>query len=115
MSATTMPLQTVATPTTTSGKGTPGVPPDVIRDDPEAILVPVLHDAAERTGADIGEVRIVDFVFRQWPDSSLGCPQEGKSYSPITSGGYRIVVEVEGLLLDYRLYQIGEFWLCGFE
>jgi hypothetical protein len=37
-------------------------------------------------------IRVVDVMPVTWTDSSLGCPQPGQEYAPITIGGYRIVL-----------------------
>ena len=37
-------------------------------------------------------IQVVDVASYTWPDSSLGCPQPGASYSPINIEGYRIVL-----------------------
>lgn len=107
------PDDTVATSTTTDDSDSDTEePPDVVIDDMEALLVPVRQDAADRTGAETDEVRVVDMEIREWPDSSLGCPQEGESYTDAPTAGIRLVVEAAGSTLDYRLNFEGSFWLC---
>jgi hypothetical protein len=37
-------------------------------------------------------IRVIDVMPVTWTDSSLGCPQPGETYPPITIEGYRIVL-----------------------
>lgn len=37
-------------------------------------------------------IRVVDVMPVTWTDSSLGCPQPGQQYAPITIAGYRILL-----------------------
>lgn len=39
-----------------------------------------------------GQIRVVDIEPETWEDNSLGCPAEGRSYSPLRSDGYRITL-----------------------
>jgi hypothetical protein len=37
-------------------------------------------------------IRVIDVMPVTWTDSSLGCPQPGQEYAPITIDGYRILL-----------------------
>lgn len=77
---------------------------------PAAVLDPILTDAAERTGDDDPTVVLAEAV--EWPDTALGCPEEGFSYAQVITPGYRVVVEAGGETLDYRADEAGTFRVC---
>lgn len=47
---------------------------------------------ADQLGLPMVRIRVVDVMPVTWTDSSLGCPQPGQTYTPITIFGYRIVL-----------------------
>lgn len=73
---------------------------------PAAARNPVLAaaaDLAERLGLpESAEVSVVSVAPRDWPDSSLGCPQEGKLYAQVITPGYVVVLEVEEERYEYH-------------
>jgi hypothetical protein len=91
-------------PNSTTGSEGEGVP--------IALLEPVLIAAAARSGVDVGEVTVVSAELRDWPDGSLGCPAPGMMYTQVITPGYRVVIEVAGEQLDYRMNRRGAFRLC---
>lgn len=58
--------------------------------------------AAEEHGVDVGAVSVVEAELVTWPDGSLGCPEEGETYTQALVDGYRIVVEVDGRQVQYH-------------
>jgi hypothetical protein len=75
----------------------PGVP------DPTARLVQrAKQELAARTGRDVSEIRLSGVEPVDWPDSSLGCPQEGRMYLQVITPGYRITLELDGV--NYRFH-----------
>ncbi|MFA9443835.1 hypothetical protein [Egicoccus sp. AB-alg6-2] len=70
-------------------------------------------DAAERTGVDEREVRVVLDEAVTWPDGSLGCPQPDQFYTQALVEGYRIVVEADGRTLHYHGRQGGDPAYCA--
>ena len=47
---------------------------------------------ADQLDLPVVRIRVVDVMPITWTDSSLGCPQPGQTYSPISISGYRIVL-----------------------
>jgi hypothetical protein len=45
---------------------------------------------AETTGFDEAEVSLTAYEAANWPDASLGCPQEGQSYAQVATAGYSV-------------------------
>ena len=69
---------------------------------PGPLVALATADAARRTGADPGAVRIVRIETRDWPDRSLGCPRPGMGYAQAITPGYLIVAEASGQHLEYH-------------
>ena len=79
---------------------------------PSDIMEKILVDLAERTGAEEGDIKIIQTEARVWNDGSLGCPMPGEVYIQILVSGYRVVFQVEGVEYDYRMADSGHFKLC---
>ena len=104
---TSTPAPSDPTGTSATGSGDEGVP--------IALLEPVLLDAADRSGVEVGEVTLVSAELRDWPDGSLGCPAPGMLYTQVITPGYRVVIEAGDEQLDYRMNRRGAFRLCETE
>ncbi len=66
----------------------------------------VVRAAIAQATTDLGvapdQLTIVAVEARDWPDSSLGCPQPGRAYAQIVTPGYRLVVEANGQQYEYH-------------
>lgn len=69
---------------------------------PDPLVALATADAARRTGAAPGDVRIVLIEAREWSDRSLGCPRPGMGYAQAITPGYLIVAEAAGQQLEYH-------------
>ena len=69
---------------------------------PDLLVALATADAARRTGAAPGDVRIARIESREWPDRSLGCPRPGMGYAQAITPGYLIVAEAAGQQLEYH-------------
>jgi hypothetical protein len=98
-------------PTTTTPSTLPEEPP-VTGETPASILDPILADAAERTGIPVDDLVVVRSEFVEWPDGSLGCPEDGMLYPQVITPGYWVQVDADGEVLDYRAGTTGFFRLC---
>ena len=49
-------------------------------------------DFARVRGIPAGKIFVRSAEAVDWPDASLGCPQEGRSYAQIITPGYRLVL-----------------------
>ena len=99
------PPDSPTTPSTSapsSGEG--GAPADYI--------AAVVADAAQRAGASVDAVEVVEARSVEWPDGSLGCPQPGMLYAQVVTFGYQIIVAVGEQTFDYRLGGRGDYRLC---
>lgn len=79
---------------------------------PPEILTRVIEDGMQRCGCKREQCRVVSAQAVTWPDGSLGCPEPGRSYTQALVRGYRVLLEVEGKQLDYRIGGRGSFRLC---
>jgi hypothetical protein len=79
---------------------------------PAVILDAVLADAADRTAVDVDESDVALAEFVVWSDGSLGCPEPGVVYTQALVEGYRVVIDVDGTIIDYRLNSSGAFRVC---
>ena len=74
---------------------------------------PQLDVALAALGQQVGRaVTLNDLSDWSWeqasfPDTSLGCPQEGISYAQVVTTGYRFTLVFEGVAYDYRVSNDG--------
>jgi hypothetical protein len=62
---------------------------------PELKLVNMaVDDLAQRLGIDKSLIIPQPLVATQWPDTSLGCPEPGATYTPSETMGYEIMLKV---------------------
>ena len=72
-----------------------------------AAITAVRQAVAQRLGVDAESVVVQSVKSREWPDSSLGCPQRGAVYLQVITPGYLIVVEAGGKKLEYHTNKSG--------
>lgn len=68
----------------------------------QSVVDLVLQDAATQLGIDPSTVTVTAIEAVDWPDSSLGCPEDGGVYAPVISPGYRITVSDGKTPLEYH-------------
>ncbi len=59
-------------------------------------------DMVKQFGIQEGAISVVKVEAREWPDSSLGCPQPGMMYSQVITPGYLIVLSANGKQYEYH-------------
>ena len=79
---------------------------------PQAILDPILKEAAALAKVDREQLVIVRAESVVWNDGSLGCPEPGMMYTQALVNGYWIVIEAAGKQYDFRVGRGGSFRLC---
>ena len=103
-------------PITTSERITSPVPPPAqgdITQMPSSIPLPLdaklqalvekaKADLANRLAVSTNDIRLVEATGVTWPDSSLGCPQEGMVYTQVLTPGYLILLEQGGTTYEYH-------------
>ena len=72
-----------------------------------------LADAASVFGVAADQITVVTNEPRQWPDSSLGCPEPGGVYAQkITPGSVVLTQAPDGKRIEYHLDDAGTFVRC---
>ena len=91
--------------------------PPVQNVDPMEILVATARqDLAERLGVSVDVIRVQSLASVEWPDASLGCPQDGEVYAQMLTPGYQIMLKTEdGEVYDYHTNMRGAMLLCSPE
>ena len=59
-------------------------------------------DLANRLTVSTNEISLIEATSVTWPDSSLGCPQEGMVYTQVLTPGYLILLEYGGTTFEYH-------------
>lgn len=78
------------------------------QDDAEAEAVRLAtRTLSEHLDVDEQSVKLDDVVAVDWPDSSLGCPEPGRSYAPIILSGYRVTLAVNDDERTHRVHVVG--------
>lgn len=67
---------------------------------------------ADQLGIDVAEVQTVSIEQVEWPDSSLGCPRPGQNYLMVITPGFRIILEANGVKVEYHADTQGNVVQC---
>lgn len=59
-------------------------------------------DLAQELGVAAEEIQVAGVEAVDWPDASLGCPEEGMMYAQVITPGYRIELRVDGNSYEYH-------------
>jgi Ferritin-like domain len=73
---------------------------------------PVIAAIAADLGVPPESVQVITMESRDWPDSSLGCPQPDMLYAQVITPGYLVVVEVAGERIEYHTDELGTVVRC---
>ena len=73
----------------------------------------VLQGAATQLGVDPAALTVTGIDAVDWPDSSLGCPEDGGVYAQVISPGYRITVTDGTSTLEYHTGSNETIVLCA--
>ena len=79
---------------------------------PEAILGPILNEAAKLANVPPQQLVIVRAEAVVWNDGSLGCPEPGMEYTQALVNGYWVVINATERTYDFRVGRNGSFRLC---
>lgn len=79
---------------------------------PEAILGPILNEAAKLANVPPQQLVIVRAEAVVWNDGSLGCPEPGMEYAQALINGYWVLIKAAGQTFDFRVGGGGSFRLC---
>lgn len=68
----------------------------------ESLIEMAKNDLAQRLSIPVGGISLVEARPVVWPDSSLGCPQEGIMYAQVLTPGFLILLEYAGVVKEYH-------------
>ena len=68
----------------------------------ESLIEKAKEHLAQRLPVSANEINLVEATSVTWPDSSLGCPQEGMVYTQVLTPGYLILLEHGGNTYEYH-------------
>lgn len=69
-------------------------------------------DLAQRLTISANEIILLEAMSVVWPDSSLGCPQEGMAYAQVLTPGYLIRLEYAGNKFEYHAGKDASITYC---
>lgn len=72
-----------------------------------------LTAAAAKLGVDAAKLTVVHLEPRDWPDTSLGCPEPGRMYAQVVTPGWLVVIAGDGQALVYHTDQNDHAVLCA--
>ncbi|NJN97125.1 MAG: hypothetical protein HC875_25045 [Anaerolineales bacterium] len=78
----------------------------------DAALAAAIADLTKQSGVPSDQITVVSVEPMEWPDASLGCPQEGMMYAQVITPGYLIVLEAQGQQYEYHTDQGTNVVLC---
>ena len=78
----------------------------------QSMIRTAVDDAARRTGSVPASISVVLAEAVTWPDSSLGCPQPGRSYLQVLVPGYLIRLSAGKEQLEYHAGAKGDPFYC---
>lgn len=70
------------------------------------------QDLATRLDISIEQITLVAVESVDWPDASLGCPEDGLLYAQNITSGYRITLEARGTIFEYHSDRGPVIFLC---
>jgi hypothetical protein len=98
----------VAEPAVVPGQAAPPVPAGS-----EAALAAAIADLSAQTGVPADQITVDTVEPMEWPDASLGCPQEGMMYAQVITPGFLIVLTAQGQTYEYHTGQKANVVLCN--
>jgi hypothetical protein len=71
-----------------------------------------MTDAASHLGVSRDTLHLDQVQSREWPDSSLGCPQPGQLYLQVVTPGFLVVITSGSHQLEYHTDDRTRVVLC---
>ena len=90
------------TPSLTEGSMSPRAGATTIPDEARSPVDLACADLADRLDISTDLIRLVSVEPKEWPDTSLGCPEPGKMYAQVVTPGFRVVLAVEEREYEYH-------------
>jgi len=117
--STTSPVESTTTTATGTGATTTAVGSnstttigDIEMPEQNEVVDAARADLAQRTGVSPDDVSVVRVREVDWPDSALGCPEDGMAYTQAVVSGFQILLQVDERVFDYHAGSDGDVFLC---
>jgi hypothetical protein len=85
----------------------PEIPPDA-----EGPLEAARRDLATRLRVTPDQILVLDLQSRDWPDTSLGCPQPGTTYAQVITPGFLALLGSGQRRYEYHTDRTARVMLC---
>lgn len=103
------PTTTLPADTTTTTIGETEMPEE------SQVVEAALADLADREGVAVEDISVVQVREVDWPDTAIGCPEEGMSYAQMVVPGFQVILQVDERVFDYHAGGDGAVFLCPSE
>lgn len=101
---------TTTTVTTTTTMATTTTPETPMQE--EDTVEAAIGDLATRLRISPDEIELIDHREVQWPDGSIGCPEEGMFYTQAIVEGSQVLLGAGDRIYDYHAGSDGVPFLC---
>lgn len=105
------PTTTVAPATSTTADEATSTTETTVPGKPTVAEAATAHLAA-KLGIPLEDVQVIEVRIVEWPDGSLGCPEEGKLYTQAVVEGVQVILQADERIFDYHAGSDGEPFLC---
>jgi hypothetical protein len=78
----------------------------------ETAVKAAVTDLAQQQALDPATITVESVEPVEWPDSSLGCPQEGFMYAQVITPGFLVMLQAQGNSYEYHTDQNDHVVLC---
>jgi hypothetical protein len=79
---------------------TPGTPEARLPSGAQQVVQIAIEELARELDLTPGEISVLSVETVEWPDTSLGCPEQGMMYAQVITPGYRVVLQAEGQVYE---------------
>jgi hypothetical protein len=79
----------------------------------DVLISRAISDLTRRLSVMEDEIQVVSVEAVEWPDSSLGCPVEGRDYAQVITPGYEILLQVGENIYRYHSDKEQFMLLCA--
>ncbi|PIR43760.1 hypothetical protein COV24_00785 [candidate division WWE3 bacterium CG10_big_fil_rev_8_21_14_0_10_32_10] len=60
------------------------------------------------SGLNPSMIKVLNIEEKEFNDSSLECPKEGENYAKVVTPGYKITLQADNIIYDYRVASEGD-------
>lgn len=80
--------------------------------DETELIEAAIKDLAQRLLTPAENIEVVETRSVDWPNGSIGCPEEGVSYTQAIVNGTQVLLGSNGKIYDYHAGDDGDIFLC---